>query len=443
MAVTSIRIRRRATGGAAGAPAALKTAELAYNMADGIFYAGYGDDGGGNATSVKAFAKDNFVDPSGVYQPLDADLTALAGLDATAGYLAKTAANTYIRRTLTGTTQRLVITNGDGTTGNPVFDLGQPTIGGSGAAAGVTKVTVDVYGRVTNTSQMSLTDASVPTADFSFGGFKITSLADPVSGTDGATKQYVDNAMFGIDSKTSARAATTSALPSATYATQTITGTANGALAAQDGITLAVNEILLVKNEAAAQRNGLYKLTQVGTGGTPYILTRTPDMDSWAEVPGAMTTVEEGTTLADSVWISSANQGGTLGTTNITWVRIDAGSGGGFTTAGAGLTSTGATVDVVANNGIAAAADSIGLTGQALSMHNATIAADQFLYGNGAGTFAVAGFTSVARTLVAQTTQALMRSTGLGLGTMSTQDANAVAITGGTIDGVTIDGGTF
>lgn len=31
----------------------------------------------------------------------------------------------------------------------------------------------------------------------------------------------------------------------------------------------------------------------------------------------------------------------------------------------------------------------------------------------------------------------------LGLGTMAVQDANAVAITGGTIDGVTLDGGTF
>lgn len=33
--------------------------------------------------------------------------------------------------------------------------------------------------------------------------------------------------------------------------------------------------------------------------------------------------------------------------------------------------------------------------------------------------------------------------TNLGLGTMATQNANAVAITGGTIDGVTLDGGTF
>jgi hypothetical protein len=33
--------------------------------------------------------------------------------------------------------------------------------------------------------------------------------------------------------------------------------------------------------------------------------------------------------------------------------------------------------------------------------------------------------------------------TTLGLGTLATQDASNVNITGGTIDGVTIDGGTF
>ena len=47
-----IRIRRRVSG-AAGAPSDLKSAELAYNMADNTVYAGYGDDGSGNATAVK------------------------------------------------------------------------------------------------------------------------------------------------------------------------------------------------------------------------------------------------------------------------------------------------------------------------------------------------------------------------------------------------------
>lgn len=57
-----IRIKRRVTG-LAGAPSALKSAELAHNEVDDTLYVGKGDDGSGNATSVAALAgKGAFVD---------------------------------------------------------------------------------------------------------------------------------------------------------------------------------------------------------------------------------------------------------------------------------------------------------------------------------------------------------------------------------------------
>lgn len=59
MADTVLRIKRRLSG-ATGAPAGLKSAEPAYNMADDILYIGFGDDGAGNATSIKPFAKADF-----------------------------------------------------------------------------------------------------------------------------------------------------------------------------------------------------------------------------------------------------------------------------------------------------------------------------------------------------------------------------------------------
>jgi hypothetical protein len=58
------------------------------------------------------------------------------------------------------------------------------------------------------------------------------------------------------------------------------------------------------------------------------------------------------------------------------------------------------------------------------------------------GTITMAGTLAVANGGTGGTTQATAR-TGLGLGTMAVQNANAVAITGGTIDGVVLDGGTF
>lgn len=55
-------------------------------------------------------------------QTLDATLTALAAYN-TAGILTQTAADTFVGRTLTGTTNQLTITNGDGVAGNPTFSI--------------------------------------------------------------------------------------------------------------------------------------------------------------------------------------------------------------------------------------------------------------------------------------------------------------------------------
>jgi hypothetical protein len=77
--------------------------------------------------------------------------------------------------------------------------------------------------------------------------------------------------------------------------------------------------------------------------------------------------VEQGTTQADTGWTSTADAGGTLGTTAMPWTQF---SGAGQITAGAGLTKTANTLDVVGTAGrISVAADSIdmdsGYVGQA------------------------------------------------------------------------------
>ena len=58
----TVRIKRRAAGGAAGAPASLANAELAYNEQDDVLYYGFGTGGaGGTATTVKAIAGSGYV----------------------------------------------------------------------------------------------------------------------------------------------------------------------------------------------------------------------------------------------------------------------------------------------------------------------------------------------------------------------------------------------
>jgi hypothetical protein len=150
--------------------------------------------------------------------------------------------------------------------------------------------------------------------------------ADAITATSQAA--VATAAAAGIKYKGSVRAATTTTLPACTYANgtagvgATLTGNANGALSAQDGITLVVNEQLLVKDQASGLQNGPYVLTQVGTAGTPFILTRRTDMDNWSEVPSAAIPIEEGSTLADQIWICTSNAGGTIGTTAITFTAF-------------------------------------------------------------------------------------------------------------------------
>ena len=170
----------------------------------------------------------------------------------------------------------------------------------------------------------------------SFNSQRITNLADPTGATDGANKQYVDNTTQGLDAKMSVKAASTANL--------TLSGTQT-----VDGIALIAGDRVLVKDQSTASGNGLYV---VAAGAW----TRTTDMDAWTEVPAAYVWVEQGTVNADSGWVCTADQGGTLGSTAITWTQF---SGAGAITAGAGLTKTGATLDVGAGTGITVAADTV------------------------------------------------------------------------------------
>ena len=72
---------------------------------------------------------------------------------------------------------------------------------------------------------------------------------------------------------------------------------------------------VLVKNQSAPAENGVY----VAAAGA---WSRATDMDTWAEVPGAMVTVQEGLVNVDTVWISVADPGGVLNTTAIAFTKM-------------------------------------------------------------------------------------------------------------------------
>lgn len=136
-------------------------------------------------------------------------------------------------------------------------------------------------------------------------------------------------AAAGIRWREPVRAATTGALPACTYANgaagvgATLTGNANGALVAQDGVTLVAGNRFLVKDQVASLQNGVYTVTQVGTAGTPFVLTRTTDADNWNELVSQVVIAEEGTVQKDLAYICTVDQGGVIGTNIVTWASLN------------------------------------------------------------------------------------------------------------------------
>ncbi len=292
----------------------------------------------------------------------------------------------------------------------------------------------------TNTTQLATTafvlatrhdQLAAPTTDVSWNSRKITSLLDPTNAQDAATKNYVDGVVQGIEAKQSVKAATTANITLS--APQTI-----------DGVGVIAGDRVLVKNQTLTQNNGVY-IVAAGTW------TRSLDADTWNELISAYVFVEQGTANIDNGFLCTVDAGGTIGTTPVTWVQF---SGAGQVIAGTGLTKTGNQIDVIGTAArIIANADSIDIdaayVGQTSITTLGTVATGTWAASTipvnrgGTGATTLTGYL-VGNGTGAFTTVSSIPNTGVsGLGTMSTQNATAVAITGGTIDNVTFDMGTF
>jgi hypothetical protein len=129
------------------------------------------------------------------------------------------------------------------------------------------------------------------------------------------------------DRKDSCRLASAAALAACTAAGsgvgKTLTADANGALSV-DGVAVANGDRLLIKNQVAGDDNGIYTVTDLGSAGTPFILTRATDADTDAEVTaGLATTIDEGTANADTGWLLTTNNPITLDTTALVFTQTN------------------------------------------------------------------------------------------------------------------------
>ena len=486
----TIRIKRRASG-SPGAPTSLANAELAYNEIDDVLYYGKGTGGaGGTATTTPAIAG------AGAYLTLSSAQTVsgnktftgdvVVPTQLTADSSTKAASTAFVKAQSYLTGNQSITYTGDATgSGTTSVTL---TLDSVGTAGTYTKVTTDAKGRVSSGTTLSATDIpaltsakitdfdthvrtsrldqmAAPAASVSFNSQKITGLATPTADTDAATKAYVDATRQGLDVKESVRVATT--------ATITLSGTQT-----IDGVAVIAGDRVLVKDQSIANANSANGIYVVAAGSW----ARSSDANTSAQVTaGLFTFVEEGSANGNSGWVLVTDNPITLGTTGISFNQF---SGAGQVDAGAGLTKSGSTLNVVtaSTDRIVVNADSIdlatagtagtyksvttdaygrvtagtnpttlsgygitdaqGLDATLTALAGVTTAANQVIYSTGADTFAVTSLTSFGRSLIDDADAAAGRTT-LGLGTIATQEASNVTITGGSIDNITLDGGSF
>jgi len=126
-----------------------------------------------------------------------------------------------------------------------------------------------------------------------------------------------------IDYKQTSRAITTTNI--------TLSG---GAPAVVDGVSLGLNDRVLVTGQSTGSENGIYSVTTVGAGSNG-TWARSSDADGAGELnAGSITMVTEGTTYADTQWKLTTDDPITIGSTALTFVRNGAAAYGTFAVAG-------------------------------------------------------------------------------------------------------------
>ena len=351
-----LRIKRRVSG-SPGAPTSLANAELAYNEVDHTLYYGEGTGGaGGTASVIRAIAGDGLV---AGYQPLDADLTAIAALGGTntiyyrSGTSAWTAVVIGANLTFSGGTLSAAAGIVDAPSDSKVYgrfnttwvDLAlsyqplDPDLTSLAAASAIGAIyyrsSANTWATVTIGSGLTFTTGTLAASG---GGGNVSNSGTPVNGQlaqwinanqiQGVNFVSVSRSVWGVPTAdvpwgsfkitgladpTSAQDAATKAYVDATAQGLDTKGSCLVATTAAitlsgtqtiDGIAVAAGNRVLVKNQAGSATNGIY----VCAAGA---WARATDNDTWPEFSGAYTFIEQGTTNADSGWLCS--QGGEVG----------------------------------------------------------------------------------------------------------------------------------
>lgn len=233
--------------------------------------------------------------------------------------------NVTLNSTVNGTVTS--VASGTGLTGGPITGSGTLSIATTGVSAAsygsqntVPVIAVNPQGQITSASTAGVDNVSLTSGTIS---------ATPATATALVNKSYVDSVVNGLTAQVPCNYATTTNL-NATYANgtlgvgATLTANANGALSI-DSAAPSVNQRILVKDQSSAFQNGAYVVTNAGSAGTPYVLTRATDYDQSAEMAaGDGFYIISGSLNANTTWVEQTAAPITVGTTAIVFVQFAA-----------------------------------------------------------------------------------------------------------------------
>ena len=188
--------------------------------------------------------------------------------------------------------------------------------------------------------------ANITTANITAGTVSTT----PASANDLVNKTYVDTLIAsGIHFHQPVRVESPTNL-NATYNNgtagvgATLTNAGTQAALVVDGVTVSVADRVLVYQQTTQTQNGIYVVSDVGSGSTNWILTRSSDADTYVInsaaglSEGSTVFVQQGATGSGETYTCNTTGVITFGTTNITFAQISSAQ---IYSAGTGLTLSG------------------------------------------------------------------------------------------------------
>lgn len=185
-------------------------------------------------------------------------------------------------------------------------------------------------------SSVSLSAWGLPTGTLDLNSHRIANVATPSSASDAATKDYVDSVATGLQVKTEALIGSNQALPSCVYdgGAGTLTASVNSTLTAAlidstSGATLVAGAEgtgtrVLIKDQVTQIQNGIYRVSNLGSGATKWVLTRVADSDTNAELRAAYVLVTQGANGGVSYQQSTPSGSFDIsaGTGNLVWSKF-------------------------------------------------------------------------------------------------------------------------